>query len=531
MFIIKLKCFTWNADGHKSENKTCASVVKYVFLLCGVIFISFNTHSQGRNNMWLLGVQNILDPNTTSIRATVDFSSGSAVVSPSSRKMKFIETQANISDTNGNLLMSSNGVWIANATGDTMMNGNGLNPNGFTSTWGNSSLGSLPLVFGNVFLPMPGDSNLYILLHMTANSNIPSLGSSELYSTIIDISNDNGLGGVVSKNTIIFSDTLSWGISACKHANGRDWWVTALKDDSNYIITILLTPSGFGNPIYQSFTNKISELGTVAHPVFSPDGNKFACATGKPAGSGYDNNVNVFDFDRCTGLFSNHQRIHNPDSSFAIGCAFSPNSKYLYTCAVGHIYQTNLVSVLLSPQLVATYDGFISVQGTYFYTMFLAADNRIYVTSMTSVVHQHVINYPDSAGMACDVQQHSLQIPCLNSGSVPNHPNYFLGAASGTICDSLTTSIHESKFSLKKPLSISPNPATNFITVNAMNMNGSKATLNIYNSVGELIGSRNLNIYGGYATQDIYIETLPAGIYIVRLEGERDVFVGKFVKE
>jgi hypothetical protein len=55
--------------------------------------------------------------------------------------------------------------------------------------------------------------------------------------------------------------------------------------------------------------------------------------------------------------------------------------------------------------------------------------------------------------------------------------------------------------------------------------------INIYNSVGELIGSRDLNVYGGYATQDVYVAELPSGMYIVRLDGEKEVFVGKFLKE
>ena len=505
---------------------------KYFLLFVSVNFVSTISFSQGRNNIWLLGVQNILDIYTTSLRAAVDFSSGNAVVSPSSRKMKFMETQANISDTNGNLLMSSNGIFIANATGDTMMNGAGLNPNGFTSTWGNSSLGSNILVNGNIFLPFPNASNLYALLHMTGsyNSN-PGNNPTDLYYTIVNMQLDSGRGALTIKNQIVLHDTLSVGIAACKHANGRDWWITVLKDDSYYIITLLLTPNGVSLPTYQLFSNKISELGTVAHPVFSHDGKRFVCATGKPAGSGYDNNVNVFDFDRCSGLFSNHRRIHNPDSSFAIGCAFSPNSKYLYTCAVGHIYQTDMDSTTLTPNLVATYDGFISVQGTYFYTMFLAADNRIYVTSMTSVVHQHVINFPDSADLACDVQQHALQIPCLNAGTVPNHPNYFLGAEVGSVCDSITIGFNAEFRMQNAELKVSPNPATTVITINASRVKGHKASFSIFNSVGVLIGKREAQVYGGYVTQDVYVAELPSGMYVVRLETEREVYVGKFVKE
>jgi hypothetical protein len=36
---------------------------------------------------------------------------------------------------------------------------------------------------------------------------------------------DNGLGAVVSKNNILFSDSLTMNLFACRHANGRDWWL------------------------------------------------------------------------------------------------------------------------------------------------------------------------------------------------------------------------------------------------------------------------------------------------------------------
>ncbi|MBK7971346.1 MAG: hypothetical protein IPK08_21770 [Bacteroidetes bacterium] len=82
--------------------------------------------------------------------------------------MVFKGTQANISDAGGNLLMSSNGIWIASATGDTMLNGGGLNPSPFTSNWPNG----FPLSFGNVILPFPNNTNNFILLHTTLWSTL-----------------------------------------------------------------------------------------------------------------------------------------------------------------------------------------------------------------------------------------------------------------------------------------------------------------------------------------------------------------------
>ncbi|MBK9048670.1 MAG: hypothetical protein IPL74_18980 [Bacteroidetes bacterium] len=106
-----------------------------------------NGYGQGYNHQWLLGSCNFFqDP-----KGRILFDSGSYSLINENRKMVFKGTQANISDAGGNLLMSSNGIWIANATGDTMMNGSGLNPSPFTSNWPNG----FPISFGNVALPFP----------------------------------------------------------------------------------------------------------------------------------------------------------------------------------------------------------------------------------------------------------------------------------------------------------------------------------------------------------------------------------------
>lgn len=69
--------------------------------------------------------------------------------------------------------------------------------------------------------------------------------------------------------------------------------------------------------------------------------------------------------------------------------------------------------------------------------MYLAGDGRIYVSSLNSTLTLHYITYPDSVGIACNVQQHAFPVPCYSYATVPNHPNYFLGVDSGSVCDTL----------------------------------------------------------------------------------------------
>ena len=210
--------------------KTISNVITLLMVLSS----NFIT-AQGYNHNWLLCYH--YNSNDTLSRMTFDSNSYNLI--PEQRKIPFKAfTQANISDENGNLLMSTNGVWIANSTGDTMKNGKGLNPNSFTSAW----IDGLPIPYGSLFLPYPDDSTKYVLFHQTGDSlnNVPS---TELYFSIIDIAKDS----VISKNNILFHDTISWGLAACRHANGRDWWIVAQKDSSNFLYRILLTPTGITN--------------------------------------------------------------------------------------------------------------------------------------------------------------------------------------------------------------------------------------------------------------------------------------------
>jgi len=109
------------------------------------------------NNTWLIGNQ----PLANVLKARMVFTDTSYSFNTELRKMTFEGTEATISDANGNLLMSSNGVWIADATGDTMMNGSGLNP-----SWDvNAHPRGLLNDGSNIFLPLPNDSNKYILIH------------------------------------------------------------------------------------------------------------------------------------------------------------------------------------------------------------------------------------------------------------------------------------------------------------------------------------------------------------------------------
>jgi len=53
--------------------------------------------------------------------------------------------------------------------------------------------------------------------------------------------------------------------------------------------------------------------------------------------------LNIFDFNRCTGVLSNVQAISFPDIEFfRAGCAFSRSSRYLYTSMHTKLFQFDM---------------------------------------------------------------------------------------------------------------------------------------------------------------------------------------------
>ncbi|MBK8847074.1 MAG: hypothetical protein IPO27_11195 [Bacteroidetes bacterium] len=299
-----------------------------IFLYCCSLTLA---NGQGLNHQWLMGNQwnQLVD------KGRMTFDTNSYTLNTELRKMSFDGTNASICDSIGNLLMSSNGVWIANATGDTMDNGAGLNPGYFVNSWPNGLL----IVNGNIILPYPGDTNKYVLIHQTRTSLAPaSYPSNELFYSVIDKTLDTGMGSVISKNNIIFQDTIIWGIAACRHANGRDWWIVTIKDSSDIAYKVLLADNGIAKVDTQSLGFLPWGYGNASRIQFNLFGNKFIYTT-------YDNPIDrnstivLANFDRCTGLFSNTQTKVLSNGAYIWGITFSPSGQYAYAATSNLLFR------------------------------------------------------------------------------------------------------------------------------------------------------------------------------------------------
>jgi hypothetical protein len=419
-----------------------------------------------------------------------------------------------------------------NSLNDSMVNGNDLSI-GSLAYWSNWELMGDEIPQNALVLPFPGDSNKYYIIHGAYYSSPLANGEycDTLYYSIVDMQQDSGRGAVVSKNQHLWvgdlntSDLIIFGgYTACKHANGRDWWLVTHKDSSNIFMTFLLTPTGFQGPFQQT-------IGPVLHThirqaAFSPDGTKYVLYSPE-----INKKVRLFSFDRCTGIFNNPKSITSlPDTTYgSVGIAFSPNSRYLYTSSFTEINQfdTWVSNVASTKILVALGDSFpCPTYWVSFYQMQLASNGKIYISSPNGSLCFSVINYPDSAGTACQAIPHGLDnLPFYNAFSVPNYPNYYLGTMTGSVCDSLT-GIAGNTLQLKT-FSINPNPNNGVFTLNYQLPENKTGTVEILNTLGKVVLKETLPPWS--FSHKVEMKNAPAGIYLCRISTGTSASYVKFV--
>ncbi len=290
-------------------------------------------------------------------------------------------------------------------------------------------------------LPIPNSEHSMSIINSTTNSfpdltPISNIAGEDLLFSVIDLLENNGLGKAILRKEEALQDTLDFGkLSACRHANGRDWWIIVARYTFNEFHRFLLTPTGLEWVGTQQIGDKL--IIGVGQAFFTPDGNKHIRYNS--VGGGEQDNLNIFDFDRCTGLLSNPRQEAFEKVGFGGGAAVGAGSRYLYIGSGIHLYQYDLwaADILSSRVLVAEYDGFVDFNPTTFYLSQRGPDGEIYICGGVSTRYMHVIHNPDAPCPDCRIEQRGVALPNFNVGSVPNYPNYRLGPIDGSPCDTL----------------------------------------------------------------------------------------------
>jgi hypothetical protein len=483
-------------------------MIKAAIVILFVIGSEFSL-AQNRNLTWYLGWL----PSESSLAPGIDFSSGIADTFQQNRLMSFFITNASICDTNGQVLFYTNGITVDNRNHEQLLGSFDFNPGYATDIYDDIGMGFSQ---GATVLTKPDFPSKYEIFYVTGEE-ITHLGNYDvqplyLSMTEVDMNLDNGLGGVVygKKNIHVVEDTVSQGrITACKHADGKSWWLLLHKYYSDVFYKILIT----GDTIIVSQQTigaiyKSNDIDGMA--VFAPDGMQYAQVN-------INDTLEVYDFDRCKGQLSDPKMLILPYEGYpeySLSCAFSPNSRFLYVNTYTRIFQfdTWASDIQASVVKVAQWDTSLLPLPTYFFMQQLATDNKIYLSTYSSLWVLHTIEAPDSLGLACNVQQHSFQLPPngATNTTLPNFPNYDLGALpGGDTCNGVYTA-HSPPVKSTSTFGISPNPVNDWL--NVVYNTSETALFELFDVSGKRVAATSLFYY--FKNRLIEVRNLPAGIYL-----------------
>jgi len=498
-----------------------------------LVFMLGEIQAQKEDYIWLMGGGHMAGWDTTTAYSGIfqmDFNMEPVQWSQIYPDMAFSETKASICNAEGKLVCYTNGVKVMNGNHEVLVNGDDFQP---------SQPEGYFLQQGALILPYPEHENQYILF--TGDAFFGQLqGMTPLYYSLLNMDFNNGQGRVEEKKTTLLQDTLTWGnITACRHANGRDWWLLVTKQFSNKFYRFLISPEKIELIGSQVVGDSIYE--DLGQAKFSPDGAWYANSfTG--LGTSLDTELHLFQFDRCTGLLiavDSDQYTSTIIGGFG-GLAFSANSQFMYN-VVGRdsIFQYNLEAndIFASRTLVAELATFIdTIPGlgiTYqpnFANMQLAPDGKIYVVTTSAGNNRriHIIHSPDSLGVACNVEQH-VEIPIQMGRGVPNFPHFRLGALEGSPCDTLTmTTATKVPVDEDRSIDVYPNPASDYLQLSSATPFLPDSELVLYNPLGEVVSRKRLRMQ----KEVVFDLALPTGIYFYGIVENGEVIKsGKLVVE
>lgn len=444
------------------------------------------------------------------------------------RSIPFYRTLGVVSDSVGQLLCYTNGLDIYNRNHEVMDEGGGIEltsqfPFGY------------PVTQGVLILPIPDNLGYYIMIGSSHMNIGTTTICNKLHYSIIDIFKNNGLGKVIEKKITFYNnDSLNIGhIAAVRHGNGRDWWLSCTKFNSNTIHFFIVSPSGITDISEQNIGDTF--FNGDGNSVFSPSGEWYANYTVFGNASNPNAKLYLYHFDRCEGILREPQYRFFAGPNVYGGVAFSSNSRYLYVSKFNQVLQYDLqaTDVLSSEQVVADYDNYLDEGGapTRFYGLQLAPDGKIYgnIPNFNSR-YLHVIDQPDLPGDSCNVIQHAVYLPAHNFGTLPNLPYYRLYAEEGGPCDTLTTTTHQAPLVAAPEIRVWPVPAADVLYFSAEGEWPEPLGLCLYDALGRMVMALDAIRVSPYAKVDL--GKLPPGAYfytLTRKDG-RPVKSGKVIR-
>ena len=479
------------------------TMTKLIINIC-FLFLTLNSSAQSkRGNNWITGHNG----------NKIDFNNNTILTFKNLYSSKYFSAgNSCISDTNGNLILASDGFNIYNNLGSYIDGGDTIIPPYYYTVQDGWSAGSQT----SIFLPM--DSNKYYFITPTfsdiryddCHNNGGNCYFDLLLYNVIDMNANAGAGKVTQRMIPLLQNVnlRKTQMMACRHGNGKDWWLLKQEGDSANVHTFLFTQDSVYDKGAQLFSEPVWGGWDIrGQSTFNSDGSKFA-TTSHGSSTGL---IFLADFDRCYGLLSNPYTIQMPYGSqhlpwdttimerLSVGLTFSPNNKFLYVVSADNVYQYDLQDSTWFH--VAGLDTNANNFQEY-ETAYMAPDNKIYIGNFGGLSKQMSrIDNPDVKGAGCNFCPRCLRMDSLSSvfslGTPPCMPNYGLGAK---VCFPDGVKEVEKNYTLE----IYPNPSTSLFYIK----NADKKKKELYNSVGQLIFSTSKN--------EIDVSNYSKGIYYLR---------------
>jgi hypothetical protein len=320
-------------------------------------------------------------------------------------------------------------------------------------------------------------------------------------------------------------------VAACRHANGKDWWViiSNIIDDQSH--TFLVDETGFH---YKgAFTQ--SEGNKYCYPMagmvrFSPDGSKMVRTHHRIAYNAIQlpDVIEIWDFNRCTGTVEGEPIVGfmplplDYKYGASSDAEFSSNGKYLYYANGSYLIQFDMEKEYPFERgdTIHRWDGeYWRNSNPVFLTNFWRMpDGKLLVNFFGLVPYLHIIHEPDKKGADCNFEYKAMIMPTNPDNppyefpiySLPRSPDYRM-----TALDIDCTSSTSEGSNLSQDIEIYPNPFSTELFVYPDN---DTRSIEVYNIQGKLMYREYL--HDPRFGIRLNTESWAKGMYIITTKGK-----------
>ncbi len=430
--------------------------------------------------------------------AGVSFATGTPTAI-SGNAMSTPEGCSTISDTSGIILFYTDGNNVWNKNNVLMPNGTGL-------------LGGNSCTQAALIVPFPGIYNKYYIFTNDEIGGVNGLRYSE-----VDMNLAGGLGNVTATKNVFVANNLTEKLTVVKDPFSNRYWICVHEWGNNIFRAYPFTTSGLLAPV----TSTIGAIHSNAQIQNTYGQMKFnACGSKLALAIGYQNTIELFDFNTNTGIVTN--AITLPMTDKVYGVEFSPNSMVLYVSCYDPFMTLLQFDISSGVQLTIQTSQVILSTTPSIYGIQQANDGKIYVCKSFDQF-LGMVNNPNTVGTGCNYVDPGVDLDPLSLGIIsalgmPCFVQSYFG--NGQACP-FPTGIQENN--LQNNFSVYPNPSAGEFSLTLKE----NSSVTVYSCTGEMIEQ-----FSDLKKENISLgKSYSSGIYFVKVNSPNGNSTLKIVKE